>query len=483
MQEQEALYHALFETNRAIKLLIDPDTGRIINANSAACDFYGYSREALQSMTIMDINQLSPDEVRQQMEQANSLELVYFEFQHRLASGEIKDVVVYSSPITFNGRQLLYSIIHDITARKRAQDALKTAEKVWRDSFNALDDVMMIISRDFTIENINQKGVDLLGFSKDDVIGQPCYELLHQRSQPIQICPFLKTLESEKVETTEWYTQDFERYFSIKASPVFDENGEIIKVVDVMPDMTRLKMTQQKLEEANAIKDKFLGIIAHDLKNSVIAFGSGTELLKDHLHGAVDEFAQHISDELHEKSTQLSRLLENLLEWSRMQQGQILYNPRKIDVYATVNAVMTLLDANASQKKIALECTISEGTTVYADDDMLQAVLRNVISNAIKFTRGGGKVTVEARDRDDWVEVAVRDSGVGMSEEKLQKLFHVGEQQISTPGTVGEKGTGLGLILCKEFVEKHGGKIWAESEAGTGSTFRFTLPRISGITE
>ena len=156
------------------------------------------------------------------------------------------------------------------------------------------------------------------------------------------------------------------------------------------------------------------------------------------------------------------------------------YIPQKVDIYALSQHTANLLRENAAQKNISLTCLIEEGTLVSADYNMVSAIFRNLLSNAIKFTKTGGTITVESHDAGDFWEIAVVDTGVGMSTNKQHKLFNIGEGRITTPGTAGERGTGLGLILCKEFVEKHGGKIWVESEVGKGSTFTFTLPKAGG---
>jgi signal transduction histidine kinase len=151
-------------------------------------------------------------------------------------------------------------------------------------------------------------------------------------------------------------------------------------------------------------------------------------------------------------------------------------------LHHTANYVLEHSKSNAEQKKIDLACSISETMFVNADYDMLLAVFRNLISNAIKYTNSGGEIRVNAQENGDFVEVAVIDNGVGMPAERIERLFKVGEKRMSTSGTAGEKGTGLGLILCKEFVERHGGQIWVESEKGQGSTIKFTVPVGESVT-
>jgi signal transduction histidine kinase len=168
-------------------------------------------------------------------------------------------------------------------------------------------------------------------------------------------------------------------------------------------------------------------------------------------------------------------LLENLLEWANSQRGKISFNPIPLNLNEIFKEEFKMLDEMAGRKYIKLNSRFTDDLTIVADKNMIKTILRNLISNAIKFTNKNGKVEVTATSDNKQVMISVSDSGIGMTKETMAKLFRI-DSNLSTHGTENEKGTGLGLILCKEFVEKHGGKIWVESESGKGSIFRFTLP-------
>ena len=172
---------------------------------------------------------------------------------------------------------------------------------------------------------------------------------------------------------------------------------------------------------------------------------------------------------------QTLRLLENLLEWANSQRGKVSFNPGQIKLDELLDEEISILTDMAKEKNIALKSSVTSNLIVFADRNMIRTILRNLISNAIKFTHRDGQVDVKASSSNNEVEVEVSDSGIGMTQEIISKLFRI-DANLSTPGTENEKGTGLGLFLCKEFVEKHGGRIWVESEEGTGSVFRFVLP-------
>jgi signal transduction histidine kinase len=171
-------------------------------------------------------------------------------------------------------------------------------------------------------------------------------------------------------------------------------------------------------------------------------------------------------------------LLEDLLKWARAQSGNIPFEPRKVSFTEICKNIIELLGPNAASKNISINYLKSDDLVIFADIDMLKAVLRNLVSNAIKFTKSGGRIDISAKKNHSDITITISDSGIGIEPENLSKLFDI-SQIHTTPGTSQEKGTGLGLLLCKEFVEKHGGKIWAVSTYGKGSDFKFTVPLSS----
>lgn len=239
--------------------------------------------------------------------------------------------------------------------------------------------------------------------------------------------------------------------------------------------LNKLNEVNTELTQANAAKDKFFSIIAHDLRspfNSIVGFSSLLmEQIKENDYDGIEEYATFIFE-----SSQLAmELLNNLLQWARSQTGKIEFKPQKIEIGAIISNVVNLLNAAAGQKSITISVNGAYPLNVFADSDMLKTVLRNLLSNAIKFTRHGGRITVSTKLEQHQLLVSVSDNGVGMSPETTAKLFLV-EEHHSSPGTNNEAGTGLGLILCKEFITRHDGNIWVESAIDEGSIFHFSIP-------
>jgi len=360
LKENKELYHSLFEKNTAVKLLIDPKDGAIVDANSAASMYYGYPHDKLTEMKISDINTLTAAALSEEMQEVLLEKKSYFNFKHRLSDGNIRDVEVYSSPIYIKGRALLQSIIHDITERKKTEELLKKSEN--------------------------------------------------------------------------------------------------------------------NLREMNAAKDKFFNIIAHDLRSPFSSILGFSNLLEEQMETKDYEGIEEYASFIHKSATHAKSLLENLLNWSRSQTGKMEFRPEYIDLKELLEETLLSLNDVSAQKTITIMTKMDKNVPVIADKTMTGIVLRNLISNAIKFSHPSGEILVSAEQNPDEILVSVKDSGVGIAKEDITKLFRI-DMNHTTLGTNREKGTGLGLLLCKEFIEKHRGKIWVDSKEGKGSTFYFTLPK------
>lgn len=260
------------------------------------------------------------------------------------------------------------------------------------------------------------------------------------------------------------------------------DTGKPLRMIGTNWDITRqkkaeaeIKQRNEELRNLNATKDKFFSIIAHDLKspfNSILGFG---EMLKNEARGLDIDSIEQYAGIIISSAQHTFELLENLLDWARMQQGRIPFEPKPLLFNDIVHSEFERLKETANKKSISLIDGNQGNIILTADENMLRAVIRNLISNAIKFTMKTGFVKVSAELREEYIHIMVSDSGIGINPETTDKLFKI-ETSFTTRGTENEKGTGLGLLLCKEFIEKHGGEIWVESEKGKGSTFSFSLP-------
>lgn len=257
--------------------------------------------------------------------------------------------------------------------------------------------------------------------------------------------------------------------------PFYDLDNSFLGYIGSCYDITEIKDNELKLIELNATKDKFFSIIAHDLKspfNSIIGYG---ELLIEHVKEKNYERIEDFANIVLKSSYRAMDLLKNLMEWSQSQTGRLVFNPEKIEIKPFIDETTQFYEGIAKQKLITIKNNFPNNDTIFADEAMISTLFRNLISNAIKFTKPYGEIAISVEKKPNEYVFSVSDNGVGIPKDSIDKLFRI-DQSFSTNGTNNEKGTGLGLILCKEFVEKHGGKIWVESEEGKGSSFYFTLP-------
>ncbi len=362
-------------------------------------------------------------------------------------------------------------------------------------ALNNSREVIFITDKEGIITYINPEFTRTYGYTAEEVIGKTTPRILNNGIfSKEDYKPFWdKLLRKQSIPA--WQYQNKCKDGNLidvegSADPIINDDGEIIGFLGIQRDITErkrseraLKESEQKLRELNATKDKFFSIIAHDLKNPFNLLLSLSEMLKDSLEeNGTPKQIQYI-DKIYRSTKDTSKLLENLLIWARSQKGIIDFNLTEENIHLLTNKEINLLNQLAEKKSISLINKIPDELSISVDKNMFSTIIRNLISNGIKFTLQGGVIEINGRlvnenNEQQFVEVSVKDNGIGISPEIQQKLFNISEN-ISTEGTENESGTGLGLILCREFVERHGGKIQVESEVGKGSKFIFTIPADS----
>ena len=241
-------------------------------------------------------------------------------------------------------------------------------------------------------------------------------------------------------------------------------------------DITAWKHAEVERRAAIEVKEKFLSMIAHDLKNPFIALAGFSELLLKSYDDFDNVKKKEFIGNIAVCSGHMYTLLENLLKWSEFHSNGVRHLPEKCNLYRICSETIELLNLSAERKNVTIFLRIGTNETVLADEKMLSLIFRNLISNSIKFCEKGGQIEIYSQNNDNYIEITVSDTGVGISDEDIDILFKT-NIRYSTPGTSEEWGTGLGLILCKEFTEINGGKIWAQTGLDCGSCIKFTVPK------
>ncbi|MBI1937466.1 MAG: PAS domain-containing protein [Ignavibacteriales bacterium] len=266
--------------------------------------------------------------------------------------------------------------------------------------------------------------------------------------------------------------------FDLAVSAVYDKHRNIAGRILNFYNITERKKSEKELRDLNSAKDKLFSIIAHDLKNPFFGIIGFSEILYEDYNELNDEERKKFAKDINELADNTHKMLENLLEWSRQQTGRIEFNPKNFDVTPLIHESINAACHQSKIKKIKINSSLSETINVRADQNMINTVIRNLLSNAVKFTMPGGHIEVSAAMNGTKVFISIKDNGVGMDEDTLKRLFNINDA-IKSSGTFGEKGTGLGLILCKEFVERNGGSISVQSILDNGSTFTFSIPTVN----
>ncbi|GBD88176.1 histidine protein kinase DivJ [bacterium BMS3Abin03] len=365
---------------------------------------------------------------------------------------------------------------------------LRESEEKFRNLADNSPNMIFIVQNEKVVY-ANKLCEEITGYSKEEFYSKDFeFKVLIEPEYWSSIIEnFEKHIEGKEVQPLDYAirTKTGGRIESILNTKLINYGGKVA-ILGIVTDITErkqaeeaLKESEEYLRELNATKDKFFSIISHDLRAPFQALLSISDFFVNDIDNMTKQEIIDFASDLNQSAESLYELLNNLLDWSRIQTGKMKYEPRNVHLKRAIDKVIRLLTANAHNKRISITTKITNDLIVYTDRNMLHSLVQNLISNAIKFTNEGGEVKVMTHIKNNIVEIVVADNGVGMDENTVGKLFRI-DTQVTSLGTKNEKGTGLGLILCKELVEKCGGKIWVESEPGKGTAFHFTLNKLNG---
>lgn len=489
LYQSETQFKQAFEHSLVGMALISPQ-GKWERVNRSLCQMLGYTEDEMKGLSIQDLTH--PDDLKGSQTILEDLALgkieeVKFEKRYLHKDGSPIWVVIAATMLYDSvGKALHYvSQIEDITKRKEIENDLVLSEKKYRTIFENVQDVFYQTNQEGIVTEISPSIAQHSGYLRTEIIGKPVgdfYYYLQDRERIIEQLRISGAVIDFEVRLK---TKDEElRYASVNAK-LNVENGVITGTEGSMRDVTRRKFQENALQAlnleltaSNEQKNKLFSIIGHDLRNPI----SGSLQLLDL---TLNDFESSSADEVHlylsMMKTELSNanvLLEDLLTWAKSQFNAVSFNPVEIENLAgLIDKCIQTVSPMAVKKNISIIPSLKGDLLFHADTGMLETIIRNLLSNAVKFTGIGGTIAVKAVGSDNGVLFSVKDNGLGIPEHKIPELFNK-NTNYTTFGTSGEKGTGLGLSLCNDFVLKHGGALWVESEEGTGTTFYFTIPEL-----
>jgi PAS domain S-box-containing protein len=491
IKEKEQKFKTVFDQSPIGLVLFDND-GKFLDCNPACLSMFGIDT----TNTLKDFDFFNaPNFSEQQKKEIKEGKKVRFEMKFdfdlvkRLNLYQTKKtgqfyMSCFSTSFKIQEKNETGILLHliDITERKKAEIILREENNRFRASMDAMDAVVYVADMEnFDILFVNKYVKEIFG----DIIGQKCYSVLQGKSTPCDFCTNHLLIDANgKVNQPHvWEFQNLvsKRWYQCHDQAIHWTNGKLVRF-EMANDITvnkenelTLKENEILLRQLNSTKDKFFSIIAHDLKNPFTVLKTGSELLSIYLEKNDLENSKAKATMIANTIRHGYTLLENLLAWAKSQTDGIKFEPKKINFRNSVSKNIMEVEDHAIEKNIVIKNEIPEEMVLTADINLLSVVFRNLITNAIKFTHNGGSITITAKAENDCVEVAVIDTGIGIPKEHQYKLFRL-DANFSRTGTANEASTSLGLILCKEFIERHKGKIWVESEENKGSEFRFTLP-------
>jgi PAS domain S-box-containing protein len=480
LEESERRYKTIFHESSSIMMLVDPFSGTVVDVNSAALKFYGYSKEEIVGMNMNDINILSREDLEKTINLATKKKKTHFLFKHRLASGEIRDVEVYSGAIGANGQTLLHSVIHDVTESREAMGEVNRLSMAVEQSPVAI----AITNIKGDIIYCNPKHCELTGYSNDELMGaNPKILKSGKFSQSDYKSLWGKILSGEK-----WNGEFFNKkkdgsfYWELASiAPIKNELGEIVNYMKIGEDISERKRLENQLsqsilraEESDKLKNSFLANLSHEIRTPLNGIMGFTNLLLS--DGISEEERREYVTYIESSGNQLITMMDDILKISVIEVGQLSVKNSCFSVNDLCVELETYYLAEIKEKglELIIDCTCKN--IVRNDRQRVRQVLDNLVRNAIKFTEQG-RIALKAECNNNMLLISLEDTGIGIAKHDHQKIFDR-FSQVSGFSTRKFDGAGLGLAISKEVIALLGGEIWLESQIGKGTKFTFTIPNI-----
>ncbi len=458
--------------------------GEIIYANLALANMLEYSIEEIINISVKDLYVTSKERESQLKLLTKTSNTSCQEISLKTKSGNIIIARDTMTTVKDASGNILYfdGILEDITKRKNIEkEILQLSTAITQSPAS-----VVITDLDGNIEYVNPKFTDVTGYTYEEAIGKNPRILKTEHTVSGDYKEMWETIASGKIWRGEFLNKrkDGTNYWELASiSPIIDKKGNIIKYLAIKEDITERKKTEdalikseKELSEANATKNMFFSVIAHDLKGPIGSFMQLLNLLIENFNDISNNEKLNYLNILTRLSSKTNNLLEDLLLWAQIQMNTLEFSIKSANLKTLIKNPIGIVEEKANEKNIDIKTQIDD-VNVEINEASVKTVIRNLLSNSIKFSHKNSQIEINSKILKDsnTIEISIKDNGVGIPKENIDKLFKI-ETTFSTYGTEKEKGTGLGLILCKELVEKNGGTIRVESKKDSGSTFFFTLP-------
>lgn len=493
LRRENSYYSSIFENNHSVILLIDPINGRILDANQEACAFYGYSKEEICSKNISDINgRLEDEEPERKLGEISQQKRSYY-FQHKLSNGEIRDVEVYCNSILIKGKETLCSIVHDITYKRIVENALHQSERKFRELFNSANDAILLhgLLEDNKLDNfieVNDVACEMFGYTKEELIKMVPGNLMVENRKKVIDAAVLELINKERQTFVATMITKYGKYMPVEVnSHVYYMNDKKV-IMSIARDITerenaeKVRKEREKAMEYENLRTEFFSNISHEFKTPLNVILGSVQLLDLYLKSNMIEdkdnkVSKHVATTT-QNCYRLVRLLNNLLDITKIDAGFFETHLQNENIVSVVEEITLSVAEYVENQGVYLEFDTDVEEKIMAfDPDKIERIMLNLLSNAVKFTRAGGCIYVNMMDKGESVSISVRDTGMGIPEDKLNIIFDR-FRQVDKSFSRGQEGSGIGLSIVKTLVEMHKGTIEVKSESGKGCEFIIELPVI-----
>jgi PAS domain S-box-containing protein len=492
--ESEEMFRSFFENNSAVMLLINPENGKLEDANTAASLYYGYTEDQLKKMTFFDLEASNDQQTNDILQELKGSSQNYYNFKQKLKNGRVKDVELYPTLIQFRDQSYLFSIIQDITRRKRAIKALQESESKKLALLKIIPDLIYVISRDGEFIEIYIDNPDKLDYSPEKVLGKKYSEIFPKELAARFKNNIIKAFDTKEIQQFEYTTTDEKNHSALYEEVRFIVSGED-EVIAIIRDITSqkqaeidLKQAKESAEQANQAKSAFLANISHEIRTPINAVIGFADLLD---HQLKEPVYKNYLDSIITSSKSLLDLLNDLLDLSKIEAGKMKIQYEPVNIISVFDDIRHLFSLKIVQSQLDFIVDIDSnfpGTIIF-DELRLRQILINLVGNAVKFTEKGyiklkatANFSGKSSEKDMInLEISIEDTGIGMTKAVQYKIFEAFRQRDELDARK-YGGTGLGLTITKRLVEMLNGKITVKSKTGKGSLFTIIFPRVKTVT-
>jgi PAS domain S-box-containing protein len=493
LQESEDRYRSLFQRNSSVMLILNPETGNVVDANPAACSYYGWEYSEICTKNIADINMLSSNEIQKVLSQTKNEQQNHLYLNHRLASGEIRDVEVYATPIKYGESVMLYSIIHDITDRKKAEKELRESQEKLSTLFSSMTEMVAIHQLeyneqheviDYRIVDCNSSFSDMIRIEKENLVGRLATEIYRMEKAPF-LDIYSEVAINGKSYEHDFYYEPMDKYFIVS---VVSTGKDLFSTI--ITDITTIKQFQEEIVLKNKELENYLYVASHDLRSPLVNIQGFSQRLKkqfnqiqETLKGLnLDTSVQTLIDEITNEAvpktlyfilsnvTKMDNLINSLLQISRT--GRLAMVVKQLDMNQLLNTIVAA--HNFQITELSARVSLHQLADCYGDENQLNQLFSNIIDNAIKYRDNNRilEIDIKSHVRGKKVVYSVADNGRGINARHMEKIWDIFFRADPASSEIGD---GIGLSIAKTIAVKHKGRVWVESEESKGSTFYIEL--------